>query len=76
MPAYTNAKQTIPEVFKLIMVNHAAQEPLLSKCLNRSLDALTMDEWIELGRLRREMIGYRADAERALKWNTDKGATV
>jgi hypothetical protein len=66
MPAYTNATQNIPEQFKEIMRN------------DRELSALKEKELIAFERaamLIKERREYTRNAERILRWNTDKGNT-
>lgn len=64
MPYYTNAKQTIPNVFKCIIENDTKQGEL------RQLDVIPFAPMKELIRDRRNL---NASAEKALRWNTDKG---
>lgn len=67
MPAYTNAKQRIPDLFRKIMVNHA------------ELAAAKAEKVIDWTRARTLVIlkrSYRAEAEVALRWNTNKGNAV
>lgn len=66
MPAYTNAKQVIPNVFKCVMEIDIKQQEL------RRLDVIPFAPAVELIRDRRNL---RASAEKMLRWNTDKGAT-
>jgi hypothetical protein len=72
MPAYTNAKQNIPPLFKEITRNHAETAAL------RNADAVVVPlaAVSNLKRLRDEMSEYRRGAERALRWNTNKGNTA
>lgn len=67
MPAYTNAKQRIPDLFRKIMVNHA------------ELAALKAEQVIDFARGKTLVIlrrVYRAEAEVALRWNTNRGNAV
>jgi len=70
MPAYTNAHQHIPEVFKEIMENDAERAALHAK------PNMTTADWRRVGELmdrkKRDLV---PSAERALRWNTDKGAS-
>ena len=70
MPAYTNAKQTVPPLFQEIMRNYDEQRKIV---LAIGYQKATKEDWRELHRLRREMTDYRRAAEKALCWNTDKG---
>jgi hypothetical protein len=72
MPAYTNARQTIPYVFEAIIANDAARLALR----DRAADGLmTQSDWRELGELVADRKNLRRGAEQAMRWNTDKGAT-
>lgn len=64
MPAYTNAKQVIPELFKQIVRNDNQL---------REIRALPVIPLIEAASLVHERREYRRAAEQMLKWNTDKG---
>ena len=70
MPAYTNAKQTIPPLFQYIMANHAERESLYET------GAITQAGWRRLRILVKEMKNLRIAAENALAWNTNKGNAV
>lgn len=64
MPAFSNARQHIPDVFKRIIVNH------------NELDALKAEPVIDFKRARTLLAikrDYRREAEVMLRWNTDKG---
>lgn len=65
--AYTNAKQSIPLLFKFIMQNHAAREALPKD------GRMTQRQGREQRALVTDMKSLRRDAEKALRWNTDKG---
>lgn len=67
MAAFTNAKQSIPLIFKFIMENHAAREALPKD------GTMTQQQWREQRALVTDMLSLRRDAERMLRWNTDKG---
>lgn len=67
MPAYTNAKQTLPLIFQEIMRNQAERAALAAPAV------IPFDAVKHHATLVVEMEGFRRDAERALKWNTDKG---
>jgi hypothetical protein len=69
MAAFTNAKQSIPLLFKFIMDNHRAREALPKD------GTMTQQQWREQRALVTEMKSLRRDAEKALRWNTDKGNT-
>jgi hypothetical protein len=69
MPAYTNAKTTIPPIFQYIIDNHNERYALPKD------GTMTQHQWRTLRALVTEMKSLRGDAERALRWNTDKGAT-
>lgn len=69
MPAFTNAKQSIPPLFMAIMENDKARDAIHAKGAE-----MTSDDWNELGRLTREKRDFRGAAEKALRWNVDKGA--
>lgn len=71
MPAYTNARQTIPEVFTQVMRNDQRRERLRDLAVNGEM---TQGDWRELGELTRDRKNLRGSAEKALRWNTDKGA--
>lgn len=68
MPAFTNAKQSIPPLFVAIMENDNARDAI--KAMGASM---THSDWIDLGRLTREKRDFRSAAEKALSWNVDKG---
>lgn len=70
MAAYTNAKQCIPGLFMEIMRNQAERQALAAPPL------ITMGEVRQHATLMREMAEYRRGAERALRWNIDKGNTA
>lgn len=65
MPAYTNAVQTIPAVFKAVIENHNKQREL------KSLDVIPFSPMAEL---LMDMRNLRHSAEKALRWNTNKGS--
>lgn len=67
MPAFTNAAQSIPPLFQFIMDNHAAREALPKD------GSMTQQQWREQRALVTDMQSLRRDAEKALRWNTDKG---
>lgn len=67
--AFTNAKQSIPPLFAEIMRNHAEREAL------RAPSLITFGEARRYRVLQAEMDEFRRGAEKALMWNTDKGAT-
>lgn len=71
MPAFTNAKQQIPDLFKEIMRNHAEQAAIREKGFGMS-----QIDWRQLKILRCEMAEYRRGAERMLHHNVDKGNTA
>lgn len=73
MPAYTNATQNIPGLFKAIMENHREQEGILN---NLAAGTCTTAEWLRLKELRYEMQDFRRAAEKALSWNHNKGNTA
>jgi hypothetical protein len=65
MPAYTNATQTIPELFKEIMrIDDQIEQKLIQS-------AIPFDTHKLIARKRELM----SAAEKALHWNVDKGAT-
>lgn len=66
MAAYTNAHQSIPAQFKEIMRNDKEREALYA------LPAIPFHKMVELIRERRQ---YSRQAEKLLRWNTDKGNT-
>lgn len=67
-PAYTNAKQTIPEVFKEIIKNEAARRTLSTP------EVISFEQCQQFRALKDDMDkNLRPSAERALRWNTDKG---
>jgi hypothetical protein len=68
MPAYTNATQTVPKVFKEIIKNDAEREAIHAKG-----DTMTQDDWRRLGALSTDKKALRRGAEEVLKWNRDKG---
>lgn len=68
MPAFTNAKTQIPDLFKEIIRNHNEQQAITDKG-----EHMSTDEWVKLGALKLEMKEYRRGAEKALHWNADKG---
>lgn len=69
MPAYTNAKQTIPDLFQEIIRNHDQREYL------RAPKIITLGEARAYRVLQDEMERFRVGAEKVLCWNTDKGNT-
>lgn len=69
MPAFTNAKQSIPPLFVAIMENDKARDAIHAKGCE-----MTSDDWNELGRLTREKRDFRVAAAKHLSWNADKGA--
>lgn len=68
MPAFTNAKQSIPSLFVAIIENDSARDAIKAKGAS-----MTHLDWTELGRLTREKRDFRSAAEKALSWNVDKG---
>lgn len=68
MPAFTNAKQSIPSLFVAIIENDSARDAIKAKGAS-----MTHLDWTELGRLTREKRDFRSAAEKALSWNADKG---
>jgi hypothetical protein len=74
MPAYTNACQRIPALFEEIMRNHRDVA-----CLKAVVTKSSIVPWhavLSLKRLRAEMREFRRGAEKALRWNVDKGNTA
>jgi hypothetical protein len=66
MPAYTNATQSIPDQFKEIMRNDR------ERALLKAQPIIDFNKGAALIKERRE---YARNAERILRWNTDKGNT-
>lgn len=70
MPAYTNARQHFPQAFKDIIANDARREEIRDGFVAGSASLI---DWRELSLLVQDRKNLRASAERALRWNTDKG---
>lgn len=74
MPAYTNAKQTIPHVFKCVVENDREREALRDSFVAYGPNSPA--QWLRLKELIADRKNLRIGAEKALRWNTDKGNTA
>jgi hypothetical protein len=72
MPAYTNARQHMPKVFRHIIDSDRELTRLRDDFVSGEG---TTDDWHRVRELHADRKNLRAGAERALRWNTDKGAT-
>ena len=69
MAFFTNAKQSVPPLFKAIMEND--EQRMYLRSLGPEIDK---GQCQEMKRLYREKRDFRAAAEKMLSWNVDKGA--
>lgn len=68
MPAYTNARPCVPELFKEILRNDAVLQSMV--CGVPEISAEFREEWKTRRERKLELIRH---AEKTLRWNTDKG---
>lgn len=72
MPAYTNARPNVPKIFQEIMKNDTQRGDILAKGAD-----MTTADWKRLKELAKDKKdNLRPGAEKALRWNTDKGNTA
>lgn len=64
----------VPELFKQIVRNHNEQGDAIDRMRNADTIVEAQLAWRCLKVLNKEMKEYRRGAEKALKWNKDKGA--